>query len=160
MPAASEPGPDWPHALRRYLGASMALHLAWEVLQLPLYTIWSTDTVQQKAFAILHCTIGDVIIAGLTLLVGLTVVGQVTWPSAGTRPVWLVTLLLGVGYTVYSEWLNVNVRGNWAYSGLMPTVPIIGTGLAPLLQWIAVPTLAQRIAARRAPWVDERLIEE
>ena len=43
----------------------------------------------------------------------------------------LLATVLGVAYTIYSEWLNVSVRRSWAYSSLMPTVPFIGTGLSP-----------------------------
>ena len=140
-----------PIALRRYLGASAVLHLVWEALQLPLYTIWS-EPLAKQAFAILHCTIGDLMIAGLSLLAAFAVVGSADWPRFGARPVWLITLLFGVGYTVYSEWLNVNVRGSWAYSSWMPTLPIVGTGVAPVLQWLVVPTLVQRAAVGRWPW--------
>ena len=145
---------DWPHALRRYLAASVVLHLVWEVVQLPLYTLWSAGTVRQQVFAVIHCTVGDAMIAGLSLLAAFAVVGRPGWPISGARQVWLFTLLLGAAYTVYSEWLNVNVRGSWAYSKLMPTMPIIGTGLGPLLQWIAVPTMVQWFTIARAPWID------
>jgi len=47
-----------------------------------------------------------------------------------------------VAYTIFSEWLNTAVRQSWAYSPLMPVLPIMGTGLAPLLQWIVVPSTA------------------
>lgn len=147
---------DWPRALRRYLGASIVAHLIWEILQLPLYTLWTTGKHKEQVFAILHCTVGDAMIAGLSLLVALALFGRVTWPSTGVSRVYAASLALGIGYTIYSEWLNSSVRGSWAYSDLMPVVPMIGTGLAPLLQWIVVPTLAQRIAIGRAPWVDER----
>jgi hypothetical protein len=143
---------DWPTALRRYLVASLALHLVWEIVQLPLFTIWRTGTLKQQAFAIAHCTVGDLMIAGLTLLVALAVLAKSDWPRSGSRLVWLMTLLLGAGYTVYSEWLNVSVRGNWAYSEWMPTIPLIGTGLAPLLQWVVIPTLAQWVTIGRASW--------
>lgn len=145
---------DWPRALRRYLVSSAAIHLAWEITHLPLYTLWATGTLGQKSFAVIHCTIGDVMIAGLALLIAFAVIAPSTWPAAGSRLVWLTTVLLGFGYTIYSEWLNVNVRGSWAYSGLMPTLPMIGTGLSPLLQWLVVPTFVQWIAVGRAPWID------
>jgi hypothetical protein len=61
---------------------------------------------------------------------------------------------MALAYTVYSEWLNVHVRRSWAYSELMPTVPIIGIGVGSLLQWIALPTLVQWFAIARAPWID------
>lgn len=143
--------PLWPDALRRYILASGALHLVWEIVQLPLYTIWS-EPVGKQAFAVLHCTIGDLMIAGLSLLAALAIAGRSDWPRSGSRQVWLLLVVIGAGYTVYSEWLNVNVRGSWAYSSWMPTLPLLGTGLAPLLQWLVVPTLTLRIATARSPW--------
>ena len=59
-----------------------------------------------------------------------------------------LTIGFGAAYTVCSEWLNVVVRQTWAYSDLMPVVPVIGTGLSPLLQWAAVPLLALHFARR------------
>ncbi|MGE0698079.1 MAG: hypothetical protein AB7O57_03210 [Hyphomicrobiaceae bacterium] len=155
MPAKADTLTNWPLALRWYLVASLAAHFAWEVLQLPLYTLWSTGTLRQKAFAVLHCTLGDVMIAGLAILVALSLFGRTAWPTAGTRRVYLANLMLGVGYTIYSEWLNVSVRGSWSYAELMPVIPLIGTGLTPFLQWIIVPTAALWIAVGRSPWRDQ-----
>lgn len=149
---------DWPRALRLYLGVSLVAHLGWEILQLPLYTLWSTGTLRQQAFAVVHCTLGDAMIAGLSLLLGLAIFARATWPRAGVARVFMASLAFGVGYTFYSEWLNVSVRGSWAYSDLMPLVPVIGTGIAPLLQWAVVPTLALWVALGRAPWVEEHSI--
>ena len=146
---------EWPAALRRYLVFSLLLHLGWEVVQLPLYTIRS-EPIARQALAIVHCTLGDLMIAGLSLLAALALVGRQSWPQSGLRAVWLLLLLFGAGYTVYSEWLNVSVRGSWAYSPLMPTLPLTGTGLSPLMQWILVPTAALRLAAGRWPWVGEQ----
>ena len=95
-------------------------------------------------------------IAGLSLLVALALFARPTWPSTGVVCVFAVSLAIGLAYTVYSEWLNVNVRRSWTYSDLMPVVPILGTGLAPLLQWLVVTTLAQWGAIGRPPWIDQR----
>ena len=142
----------WPALLMRYITASAVLHLVWEIVQLPLYTLWTTDTLRQQAFAVVHCTAGDVIIAVLTVFAAWILLGRPQWPSAYSRGFWVVTILLGASYTVYSEWVNVNIRASWAYSELMPIVPFIGTGLAPLLQWFVVPTLALWVSVGRAPW--------
>jgi len=53
----------WRRALRIYLAAVAVANLIWETLQLPLYTIWQSGAVQSQAFGIVHCTIGDVVIA-------------------------------------------------------------------------------------------------
>ena len=145
---------DWLQSLRRYLGVSIVANLVWEILQLPLYTLWATGTRREQAFAVLHCTIGDAMIAGLSLLAALALFARAAWPRAGVARVYAGSLAFGVVYTIFSEWLNTSVRGSWTYSDLMPVLPVTGTGLAPLLQWFAVPTLAQWITVSRAPCID------
>ena len=136
---ASRPAADWPRALRRYLVFIGAANLLWEALQLPLYTIWATGTAREIAFAVVHCTAGDFIIAGIALMLAVAMVGERAWPMRALRPVALLAIAFGLGYTIFSEWLNIVVRQSWAYSELMPVVPAIGTGLAPLAQWLVVP---------------------
>ena len=145
---------NWLQTVRRYFGVSLAANFVWEILQLPLFTLWTTGTLRQQAFAVFHCTIGDVMIAALSLLAALVLVAQQNWPRSSVARVFLLSLAVGLGYTIYSEWLNTSVRGNWAYSQWMPTLPLLGTGLAPLMQWLIVPTLAQWFSLRRRPWSD------
>lgn len=140
---------DWLRGLKVYLAVTVVANLAWEILQLPLYTIWANGTAREIAFAVLHCTAGDVLIALTALVAGLIFAGNSGWPARGFVPVLLATVALGVGYTIFSEWLNIVVRASWAYSSLMPVVPFINTGLSPLLQWIVVPFVAMS-AARSA----------
>ena len=66
--------------------------------------------------------------------------GDSEWPEQGFRRTAGLTIALGVGYTIFSEWLNIVVRAAWQYSELMPVVPVIGTGLSPLLQWLVIPS--------------------
>ena len=139
---------DWLQTMRVYLAVSAGLHLGWEMLQLPLYTIWRTGSSGEIAFALIHCTAGDLMIASLTLLIALLAFGRRAWPAVASRPVILATIALGAGYTVYSEWLNTTVRKSWAYADMMPLVPGLGTGLSPLLQWLVVPAIAFAVAVR------------
>jgi hypothetical protein len=128
----------------------MVGHLTWETLQLPLYTIWSSASPGEIAFAIMHCTAGDMLIAMATLMASLVVMGHPDWPLIGRRSVAALTVMGGLAYTIFSEWLNTGVREAWAYSDLMPTLPLIGTGLSPLMQWVVVPTAALALAGRLA----------
>lgn len=139
---------SWPIVLRHYLALSIALHLVWEIAQLPLFTI-SEEPWPKQAFAVFHCTLGDGMIAGLSLLLALAAVASPAWPVEGLRKTWALLLLLGVGYTIYSEWINVSVRGSWAYNSYMPRLPILGTGISPVLQWIVVPSLSLYLATRQ-----------
>ena len=145
----------WLSALRGVLLASAAGHLAWETVQLPLYTIWAEGPLSEIVFAVLHCTGGDLLITIWTLVAALLVFGRY-WPGDWTayRNVMITVLVLGVSYTIFSEWLNVSVRGAWTYSPWMPRLPPFGTGLTPLLQWIVIPAAAflwvwRRVARRQ-----------
>ena len=149
----------WLDILRRYLVVSIAGNLVWEILQLPLFTLWTTGTARQQAFAVFHCTVGDVMIAGLSFLVALSLVAQPNWPRSSTSRVYFLSLAAGICYTIYSEYLNTSVRGSWAYSEWMPILPFIGTGLAPLMQWLIVPTLAHGIALGHRPWIGDRELQ-
>lgn len=135
---------------RRYLPWFAALNLAWELAQLPLYTIWREAPAGSIAFAVAHCTVGDILIGSLAL--ALALIATRAGPAAQWQ--WLqiavVTTLLGVGYTLVSEWLNTSLRPSWQYSELMPVLEVGGVviGLSPLAQWLLLPPLAF-YAARR-----------
>ncbi|MGQ7794054.1 hypothetical protein ACUN0C_16730 [Faunimonas sp. B44] len=134
--------PLWLRSLRRYLALLAIGNLGWEAAQLPLYTLWRDGTTAEIAFAVAHCTAGDVLIGLTALLGGLLAAGGDRWPGERFGAVALTTIGIGLGYTVYSEWLNTEVGGAWAYSNLMPILPGIGTGLSPLAQWLVIPGIA------------------
>jgi hypothetical protein len=125
-------------------------NLLWEAAQFPLYTIWNDGTRSHMLLALVHGTVGDLMISAAALMAGLIVFGDRRWPAHGFWRVAIPTFLLGLGYTIYSEWINVEVRHTWAYSKLMPTLPPLGTGLSPLLGWITVPALAFLVTHRYA----------
>lgn len=144
---------SWLSVLRWYLFALTLANLGWETAHLPLYTIWEQGSLEQLAFAVLHCTAGDMLIACASLIIALLLAGTADWPVRRFAVVAATTVLIGVSYTIFSEWLNISVRRSWAYSPLMPVIPWIQTGLSPVAQWIVLPSFglwwARRRAARR-----------
>ena len=139
----------WLAMLRRYLLWTGIANLLWELAQLPLYTIWVERSLAYNLFAVAHCTVGDVLIAAAALILALVVVGSGEWPLRRAGQVILVATLAGVGYTIYSEWLNTGVRLTWAYSQWMPIVPGLKIGLAPFAQWVVLPPLGLWLCRRR-----------
>ncbi|HYH19955.1 MAG TPA: hypothetical protein VD995_15185 [Azospirillum sp.] len=139
MPTASD---SWLPAIRRYLAVVALANLGWEFAHMPLYALWRDGTAADIVFAAVHCTGGDILIALSSLVLALVVAGTPEWPQVRFLPVAGLILATGFGYTVFSEWLNVEVRRSWAYSDLMPVLPWLGTGLSPLAQWLVVPGLA------------------
>ena len=142
----------WLTVLRRYVPFVGAANLMWEAAHLPLYTLWREGTFREQAFAVVHCAGGDLLIAAASLLLALLLAGDARWPDDRRvyRRVAALAVAFGVLYTIFSEWLNVVVRQSWAYSELMPVVPLLDAGLSPLMQWIVVPVAGFWLAGRRA----------
>ena len=128
--------------MSRYLAISLPLHLVWEFAHMPLYGVWKAGTAEEIIYNGLHCTVGDVMIAAFSLLAAIVLVGWSGWPRNGWLVVSSTAILVGVGYTAFSEWHNVYVLQSWSYASAMPVVPGTGIGVSPLAQWLVVPTAA------------------
>ena len=123
--------------LSRWVALSFVLHLMWELGQLWLYTIARGHGEWPVAILVLHCTMGDALIAGTSFLGVACVLGNGNWTQTRPQAGSIAVVVFGIAYTVLSEWYNVYQAGNWAYAPAMPLV--FGIGLAPLLQWLVVP---------------------
>ena len=148
----------WAFIALRYVPVLAILNTGWEVAQLPLYTLWEKGSLPSIAYAVLHCTLGDVAIGTLALVFALIATRAGSVPSWSLRKVGLIAVIAAVGYTVFSEWLNTVARAGWESSALMPVMRFLGLeiGLSPLLQWVVIPPLALWLAkvapcARNAP---------
>ena len=131
----------------RFVPVLAVLNLAWEIAQLPLYTIWREASAPYIALAVAHCTIGDLLIGAATLAIALLL--NRSGPLASWRwgRIAFVATLAGFAYTAASEWLNT-ARQAWQYAELMPRLELGAgaVGLSPLAQWLVVPLLALWIA--------------
>ena len=129
-------------AIRRYVVAVTVGNLLWETAHLPLYTLWRSDPVRSLVRAVLHCTAGDIVVALVSLVIALATVCNARWPDERSVAVAIAVVTAGVAYAIGSEYLNTVLRRSWTYTEWMPTLPWVGTGLAPLAQWVVVPAFA------------------
>ena len=116
---------------------AFALNLAWEIAHVRLYTIWAEADRASVAWALLHCSLGDVVIALAMFALAGIVLWRADWPAS--RP-WTGSAIVVIGamaFTAWSEWYNVYRTGAWGYTSDMPM--IFGIGLSPLLQWLILP---------------------
>jgi hypothetical protein len=134
----------------RYLPALAVLNLAWEALHVRLYTLWDEAQVAYIAFSVVHCTLGDILIGSLALLLSLVLLREARVTYWHWRRIAALTVLLGAAYTVFSEWMNITILRSWAYSERMPTLTFGGlqVGISPLLQWLFLPPLSLYLARR------------
>ncbi len=121
------------------MGFVAVANLIWEFAHMPLYTLWETGSAGEIIFAAVHCTGGDILIALSAIMLSLFLLGNGAWPAERRFPVVAGTVAFGLAYTIFSEWLNIEIRQAWAYRDLMPVIPLIDAGLSPVLQWVAVP---------------------
>lgn len=140
----------WRAIVFAYAPFSLAAHLAWEIAQLPLYTIWSTATSSYIAFSVVHCALGDLLIALGALGIALIATRSGELARWNLSAVGALAVVTGLGYTIVSERVNVAL-GNWGYSEGMPIVPILDVALSPLAQWLVVPPAAFWCLARLRP---------
>jgi hypothetical protein len=136
--------------LLSWAGLALVLHLLWEIGQLPFYQL--PPDLNFRLYAVLHCTLGDVLIATFTFCGTAALMRSWNWP---VRAPWCGGLLMvtaGIIYTGFSEWYNVYRMANWTYASRMPL--IAGMGLTPLLQWLLVPSLMLVIVHWR--WARQR----
>jgi hypothetical protein len=130
---------DQLRTLGLWSATALTLNFAWEVAQLPLYTIYRDSEPRAIAYALAHCTAGDVLIAACTYLIATAAARTWRWPWQRPLAGVAAAILAGVAYTAFSEWLNVYVRGSWSYTDSMPL--LAGIGVSPLLQWLLLPSL-------------------
>lgn len=117
---------------------SFFLNFFWEVVQTYFYTIRDSP-FSAMLYGWIHCTLGDVIITiGSFWLVSILSRNR-RWFLRLNRLSFIGFIIVGVVYTLFSEWLNVHIFRSWGYNESMPIIPYIKVGLTPFLQWIIVP---------------------
>ncbi len=130
------------------------LHFVWEFWQVPWYADMSAMPHLDGILLCSKATLGDVIIA----LFGYTLVSLAVrdwfWMLNATLGHVTVYVLVGLVVTVVLELLATEVLNRWQYAPDMWVVPLVGTGLAPVLQWIVIPLLS--VFALRRLWSETR----
>ena len=128
------------------------LNVAWELLQSPLYA----DHARRFSYVLwtrIHCTGGDVLILLGTFWCTSILFRSRHWWAPPRWAAAVLFVLLGLAYTVWSEWYNTQVRHSWEYSGAMPL--LFGLGFSPLLQWLLLPPAILALLRRFALGVSD-----
>jgi hypothetical protein len=124
---------------------AVAVNYPWELAQAPLY-----EGVSDFNLALRHCfvaSLGDGLLVLLIFGAGWAALRRSDWFVNPGRRGYLVMLASGLVIGVVVEWTAVHVMGRWAYAPLMPVIPILDVGLAPVAQMLALPPLIFRAIA-------------
>jgi hypothetical protein len=115
---------------------SFLLNLPWEVWQVPFFRGMADRPHWEGIVACTRAAFGDAGISLASFWMVAAFVRTRSWilkPRAGDI---LAFTAVGVAATIVLEYLATGSWGRWAYNDAMPRVPVLGTGLVPLLQWL------------------------
>lgn len=121
------------------------LNYPWEFLQVPLYHGMAEAPHWEAVKRCTLATLGDSLIMLVSYWV-VVVVARTRWWIL--RPSFLQVISFataGIVAVIVIEHFALQSSHpvwSWRYAPSMPIVPLIGTGLAPLLQWLVLPPLA------------------
>ncbi|MEK6212026.1 MAG: hypothetical protein AABM64_16930 [Pseudomonadota bacterium] len=120
---------------------SFLINLAWEYWQVPFFRGMADQPHWLGVKACTQATFGDAGIALAAFWVTAFFAKTRSWIMQPSRS--NIAIFIGVGLvaTFILETLATGVLGRWAYNDAMPMLPLLGTGLLPLLQWLALPPL-------------------
>ena len=138
---------------------ALLLNYPWEFLQAPLFEGMSQAPHWAAVETCTRAALGDVAIALFAYWAVALLVRSRGWIARATVGSVLCFAALGVIVTVVIERLALAGlwMGGWAYSALMPVVPVLGVGLSPLLQWTVLPPLVVWLVDRQiAPAADRK----
>ncbi|WP_209427855.1 hypothetical protein [Pararhodobacter sp. SW119] len=127
---------------------SFLLHFVWEFVQVPVFAGMAEMGHWEAIKLCLSASIGDVGFALTAFWASSLAVRSRDWVLRPTRLPLGLFLAVGILLTIGFEYYYTNVSLRWTYSELMPLVPPFGTGLTPILQWLAIPPLVVWLTRR------------
>ena len=125
------------------------LNLPWELVQIPLFREMASLPHLEGVSKCLRAAGGDGLIMLLAFWLVAWVVGSRRWIAHPSNARLGGFIGIGLGITIAMEYWATTIAGRWEYTNAMPILPLLGTGLAPLLQWILLPPLVIRLTRKQ-----------
>jgi hypothetical protein len=122
-----------------WAGLALVLNLTWEIAHIRLYTLWAQADLNTIVWSLVHCSLGDAVIALVMFVLGGLLLRKYDWPHSRPLAGGAIVVVGAIAYTAWSEFYNVYRAENWAYTAGMPL--IFGIGGSPLMQWLFLPPL-------------------
>jgi hypothetical protein len=128
---------------------SFLFNFVWEMWQMPYYVGFNSLDHMSVVRTCTQASLGDGVISVLAFWSGAAIARSRGWiytlPISST----VTYLASGVVITIFMEWLATEVWDRWEYASIMPELPILGTGMLPMLQWLILPPLILWVARQQ-----------
>lgn len=125
------------------------VNFVWEMLQMPLFSYPSNASLLQINLACLQASAVDaamIVVAFWIVAILQKGRGWIFHPTVGSLALFL---LPGILMTVLFEAMATGPLHRWTYAEAMPILPGLGTGLAPLAQWLILPPVVVLVVRRQ-----------
>ncbi len=129
-------------------GFGFLTNFLWEMLQVPWFMGMANSSHGSVVWLCIQATGGDVLILLASFWFSSIVFGHRRWLLEGKRKPAITLLVAALLVTIVMEWLATGPLERWTYADSMPVIPLLGVGLAPLLQWIILPPLIMWLSHR------------
>src|SRR5882724_142924 len=130
---------------------SFLLNLVWEYWQVPFFRGMADQPHWLGVKACTQATFGDAGIALAAFWIAAFFARTRSWIMQPSKADIAIFIGAGLITTVMFETLATGLLQRWAYNDAMPRLPITGTGLLPVIQWLVIPpSLSGSYAARLA----------
>ena len=120
---------------------SFLLHFVWEMWQIPFFVAVPSDPHWAGVAACTQATFGDAAISLVAFWCVAAITRSRRWILDPNPSQVVGFVAVGLIITMILEALAIGPMERWTYSASMPTLPILGTGILPLIQWLALPPL-------------------
>jgi len=125
------------------------MNLVWEFWQIPFFVGMGEGPHWAGVKICTQSALGDVAILMTAFWVTAIAARSRNWILLPRRQDVAIFLGIGLIATALFESVATGPAGRWSYTIAMPRLPIIGTGLLPLLQWLVIPLLVLWFARRQ-----------
>lgn len=127
------------------------LNLPWELWQIPLFKGMPSSAHWGGVIQCTRAAAGDAVIALCAFWLVAVMARTRSWIRRRSSTTLGAFVAIGVVVTIALEYWATQIGGRWEYAEAMPRLPLLGTGLAPLLQWLLIPPLVAWLVRRQIP---------
>jgi len=120
---------------------SFLLNFVWEIWQVPFFVGMPSVPHWVGVAICTQATFGDVAISLVAFWCVAALARSRWWIINSSRSQAVGFVAVGLVITVIFEALATGTLERWSYAPSMPTLPVLGTGILPLFQWVLLPPL-------------------
>lgn len=124
---------------------AVLVNYSWERAQAQLYVGSAGASIEW--WLCLTASLADGLLVLLMFGLGWILFRRQDWFEQPGIPGYLLLVFSGTVLSIGIEWATVYGLQWWAYSDLMPLVPGLGVGVAPLAQMLLLPALIFRVVS-------------